>query len=161
MTTARGPLVRPGTRATITVVPGPDEINVREAVLDDAAACAGVHVRSWKAIYRGMIADDYLDDLTVEDRLPAWEAWLAEPKIRGCVLVADDQGRIEGFGSFVAHESLGPRWAYVPNLYLDPSAIGRGRGRALMQAGLDRLASLGYDHAELWTHIDNRRAQRF
>ena len=134
---------------------------VREAEPRDAMACAGVHVRSWKVTYRGMVPDAYLDTLETEDRVPAWEDWLSEPKTRGCILVIEAQGRIEGFGSFVGHARLGPDWSFVPNIYLEPAAIGRGHGRELMRCGLERLVGFGYDQAELWVHPENRRARRF
>jgi hypothetical protein len=35
---------------------------VRVARPDDAAAVAGVHVRSWQQGYRGLLPDDFLDD---------------------------------------------------------------------------------------------------
>jgi hypothetical protein len=43
-------------------------LSVRAATPDDAAAVAGVHVRSWQAAYRGLIADAYLDGLNPDDR---------------------------------------------------------------------------------------------
>lgn len=134
---------------------------LREAEPGDAAVCAAVHVRSWKATYRGMVPDEYLDALQPEDRLTAWQEWLAEPKERGCVLVVEVGSQIAGFGSFVAHDSLGLTWALLPALYLAPEAVGQGHGRALMSEGLARLVGYGYDHVELWVHPDNLRAQRF
>ncbi len=134
---------------------------VRDAEPGEAAACADVHVRSWQETYRGLFADAYLDALTPEHRRPAWEEWLAEPKARGCVLVVEVGGRVVGFGWFVAHDSLGPAWAMVPSIYLEPTAIGHGHGRALMDEGLERLAGLGYEAVELWVHPENRRARRF
>ncbi len=134
---------------------------VREATSSDVEACAGVHVRSWQHAYRGLLPDEYLDNLTAADRVGAWEQWLAEPKVRGCVLVVEVDGAIAGFGSFVAHDELGPDWALLPTLYLEPAVIGRGHGRALMHAGLDRLRAFGYADVELWTHPDNARARAF
>lgn len=134
---------------------------VRAAGPEDVEACARVHVRSWQVAYRGIVPDAYLDSLTPEDRLDAWEQWLAQPHERGCVLVAEVSDQVVGFGSFVAHDSLGPEWALIPNLYLLPDAIGRGHGRRLMEAGMNTLATFGYRLAELWVHPDNRRAQRF
>ena len=134
---------------------------VRDAEPGDAEACAGVHVRSWKHTYRGMIADAYLDGLTPDDRLPWWKEYLAGPKQRGCVLVVVVDGQVVGFASFVAHESLGPSWAVLPHIYLEPGAIGHGLGRRLIRAGLDRLAGFGYEEVELWVHPENARARRF
>ena len=47
----------------------PVAMRIREAEPKDARAIAEIHVRSWQAAYRGQLADDYLDELKVEDRL--------------------------------------------------------------------------------------------
>ncbi len=44
-------------------------LRIREAGPKDAEAIANVHVRAWQEAYRGQLTDDYLDGLTVEDRL--------------------------------------------------------------------------------------------
>jgi hypothetical protein len=41
---------------------------IRRAGPGDELAVAGVHVRAWLAAYRGLIDDDYLDNLRPEDR---------------------------------------------------------------------------------------------
>jgi ribosomal protein S18 acetylase RimI-like enzyme len=137
------------------------EARIREGTPGDAAACAAVHVASWQVAYRGALPDEYLDGLDAADRLPRWQEWLAQERPRGCVLVAEVDGEVVGFGSFVAHTSLGDAWALIPNLYLAPVAIGRGVGAALMAAGLARLEADGFEHVELWVHPENDRARRF
>jgi ribosomal protein S18 acetylase RimI-like enzyme len=134
---------------------------VRDAVPDDAPACAAVHVASWQHTYRGAVPDEYLDALVPADRLDAWRDWIGQDRPRGCILLALQDGEIVGFGSFVAHPTLDDSWALLPNLYLHPAAIGGGHGQALMDAGLARLAAYGYQHVELWVHPDNVRARRF
>jgi ribosomal protein S18 acetylase RimI-like enzyme len=141
---------------------GPEpETLVRDAAPADAEACAAVHVASWQTAYRGALPDDYLDGLRPADRLAFWHGWIGQERDRGCVLLAEHGDQVVGFGSFIAHPSLGASWALLPNLYLAPDAIGRGHGSALMAAGLERLRGFGYEHVELWVHPDNGRAQRF
>ena len=45
---------------------------IRAATATDAAAIAGIHVRSWQSAYRGMIDDDILDGLSVAGRTADW-----------------------------------------------------------------------------------------
>jgi len=45
---------------------------IRPATLDDAEAIAKVHVQSWQETYRGHIADELLDRLSVESRTIMW-----------------------------------------------------------------------------------------
>ncbi|MEU6929538.1 hypothetical protein AB0A05_10295 [Streptomyces sp. NPDC046374] len=44
---------------------------IREAAPSDAAAVAAVHIRSWRAAYRGLVPDAYLDSLDVGERTDA------------------------------------------------------------------------------------------
>jgi ribosomal protein S18 acetylase RimI-like enzyme len=46
-------------------------------------------------------------------------------------------------------------------IYVLPAYWGSGVGRALMQAGEERLRELGHQHAILWVLEDNPRARRF
>ncbi|HEY4215527.1 MAG TPA: GNAT family N-acetyltransferase [Gemmatimonadaceae bacterium] len=50
-----------------------DLINIRKAVPTDAGAIADVHVASWRATYAGLVAQSYLDGLSVAERTAAWE----------------------------------------------------------------------------------------
>lgn len=134
---------------------------IRDADPSDADACAAVHVASWQTAYRGMLPDEYLDALRPADRLDAWRRHLATPRARGCILVAEAEDGIVGFGGFVAHPTLGDAWALLPQLYLAPDEIGRGTGAALVAAGLDRLRADRFEHVELWVHPDNHRARAF
>ena len=43
-------------------------VSIRAAVGDDAPAIADVHVRAWQAAYRGIIEDEYLDGLSVDEQ---------------------------------------------------------------------------------------------
>ncbi len=64
---------------------------IREAVPKDARAIAEIHVRSWQAAYRGQLTDDYLDGLTVDDRLEQHRRSLEEPRAGWKTWVADDE----------------------------------------------------------------------
>ena len=50
--------------------------SVRAATPADAAAIAGVHVRSWQAAYRGIVPDEVLDGLSLPDREQRWRSIL-------------------------------------------------------------------------------------
>jgi hypothetical protein len=72
---------------------------VREAEANDARTCASIHVASWKAAYRGMLPDEYLDALSIEDRLGSWEQMLGNERLEGVsvVVVEDEDGAVSGF----------------------------------------------------------------
>jgi len=41
---------------------------IRKAKLDDATGIAKVHVDSWRTTYKGIIPDDFLNNLSYEQR---------------------------------------------------------------------------------------------
>jgi hypothetical protein len=62
---------RPGSRLTRYSAEEQD-MYIREATMTDVAAIARVHVESWRTTYKGLLPDDYLANLTYEQREPRW-----------------------------------------------------------------------------------------
>jgi ribosomal protein S18 acetylase RimI-like enzyme len=134
---------------------------VRNAELTDAAAIAAVHVASWKAAYRGMLPDDYLDSLSADDRLAQWEEWLRGGLEPGRVVVVEQTGLgVRGFASWRRQHER-PQTAELGAMYLSPEAWGQGLGRLLLNTVVDRMRDRGCRDAVLWVHPDNQRARRF
>lgn len=68
--------------------------------MTDAAGIAAVHVISWQHAYAGLIPQDYLDSLSVQDRTQSWERNLTRPPTPGvATLVVELDLRIIGFAS--------------------------------------------------------------
>ena len=138
-------------------------MHVRTARPSDAAAMGALVVRAWQRAYRGLMPDDYLNGLTVDDRADMWTRVLTgELDPKRSVFVADDDGRVVGFVAVggemdVADATRGEVYA----LNVDPDRWGRGVGRALLAAGCGHLRAVGYATAVLWVHPDNARACRF
>ena len=119
-------------------------IEIRHAVLADARAIAEVHVASWRTTYAGIVAQSYLDALSVDQRAAAWERRLANMTAsRSEIFVVDTR---EGVVGFVAG---GPRQAPTSGydaqlhaIYLRSEVQGQGTGRKLAQvwaaAAVDR-----------------------
>ena len=126
---------------------------MRRAVLGDARAIAEVHVRTWLGAYRGLVPDDFLDGLSVDEREGRWTELLGAPPEGFVVLVAEEDGRVVGFCSVLGDE--------VTALYVEPSEWGWGIGAALLEAGLDVLRESGFTRATLCVLVGNERALSF
>ncbi len=48
-------------------------IHIRRAIKDDIPGIAKVHVDSWKTTYKGIFADEILDNIAYEKREKQWE----------------------------------------------------------------------------------------
>jgi ribosomal protein S18 acetylase RimI-like enzyme len=133
------------------------KVQIRKATKDDASGIAKVHVRSWQETYQGMISQDYLDSLKVEDRKPLWEKSLSESADTSPVFVAvNPEGEIVGFASFGKERSGkfnadGELYAiYILKEYQ------RGKlGLRLLLAGLDDLLKQDYESMLVWVLADN------
>jgi GNAT superfamily N-acetyltransferase len=134
---------------------------VRPASLHDAADVAGVHVRSWKSAYRGLLPAQYLDELRPEDRMARYTLGATDPGLPSTMVAVAD-GVICGFAT------IGPRrdseetdGGEVLALYVDPDAWGRGIGRRLIAEARANLSQRGFAQAVLWVLAGNNRAHRF
>ncbi|MBI3649048.1 MAG: GNAT family N-acetyltransferase [Actinobacteria bacterium] len=137
-------------------------MRIREATPDDARAIAEVHVASWRWAYRGLIPDDFLANLSVQEREARWREGLSDAG-RGCFVAEDATGGIVGFASYGPPEDEGaPEEAgEVYAIYLDEGTAGTGVGRELFAQAAGGLRDLGFDRAFLWVLAANGRARRF
>jgi GNAT superfamily N-acetyltransferase len=137
-------------------------MKARPATVADAPAIARVHVASWNAAYRGVIADAALDRLT-EDRLaPEWRGAIEGSEAE--VAVVEIDGKVVGYSRYgpSRDDDLDPSaTAEVYGFYLHPDAWGKGAGRALMEHVKQDLRRRGYRDGCLWVVQVNERAQAF
>jgi GNAT superfamily N-acetyltransferase len=124
-------------------------VQLRKARVGDEQVVADVHVRSWQVGYRGLVADDYLDNLRSEDRADRYAFDVDDPLT--IVAITD---RIRGFAT------ISPGAGELRALYVDPEAWGSGLGRALIVEAERRLAR-HHTTARLWVLTGNARARRF
>ena len=115
------------------------DVTVRLAGLQDAEAI--------RAIYNREVAESTVTFDLVPRTLEEQHAWLAEHAGAHPAVVAEEDGRVLGFGSLTSYRS---RPAYSTtvedSVYVDEAARGRGVGR-LVLAELVRLAGLHGFHA--------------
>ena len=71
---------------------------VREATAADVQAVARVQIESWRAAYRGIIDDDTLHGLSIQDKQSYWLQWfLRNEPSRFMRIVVDDDASAVGF----------------------------------------------------------------
>jgi len=136
---------------------------VRAARPEDARPVAEVHVASWRHAYRGLLPDQSLERLSVDDREAMWLGAFADPEPKSGAFVAEVDGRIVGFASFCPSrdEDAPERTGEVPAIYVDPAMLGTGVGRELFEAATLALRGAGFARATLWVLEANALARRF
>ena len=134
---------------------------LRDATPEDALAVARVHVRSWQAAYRGLIADEFLDRLRPEDRAGSYRLGDADPAAPQTV-VAEAGGEVQGFATVGPCRDADAREAgELYALYVDPAHWRSGIGRLLLEAASSRMRAGGFEQAVLWVLRGNEVAERF
>jgi GNAT superfamily N-acetyltransferase len=144
----------------ITNVVGP--VMVRRATVDDAALIAQVRIDSWRAAYRGMIPDSYLDAMKVDDSTRMWTRVLSAGSDAACTFVAEVEGELVGFaaGITLAERKLDFD-AELTALYVLPSAQRAGIGRRLLSEVAATLAAAGAPNMLVWVLAKNSKARDF
>lgn len=131
-----------------------DTIPVRPAQLLDAPGMARVHVDAWDETYRGLLADDILDDPDfLASRERQWTTALSDPRFSSYrVAVAERDGRIVGIAmAGPPADGTGPLHLYVLRRW-----HGSGTGTDLLEVVL-----APGEAATLWVADPNPRAQAF
>jgi GNAT superfamily N-acetyltransferase len=135
-------------------------VEVRPARVEDAAAGAEVHVRTWQVAYEHVFGAERVAGIDLGRRVAVWERMLGDPEPHSAVFVAEDGGRVVGFASIgESGEAADEGELYA--IYVLPESWGSGAGPALMATAVGALRAEGFRDAILWVLEDNPRARRF
>jgi GNAT superfamily N-acetyltransferase len=133
-------------------------VQIRRVRLEDAAAVAEVHVRTWQAAYEHVFGAERLAGLDIGARERLARRFATDEDYDA--FVADDDGRIVGFVACgTAEEEAGQRELFA--IYVLPEAWGTAAAPGLMRAAVDAMRDRGAPDAILWVLEDNPRARRF
>ncbi|MDX2211705.1 MAG: GNAT family N-acetyltransferase [Oculatellaceae cyanobacterium bins.114] len=130
---------------------------IRPATLDDIPAIARVHVDSWRTTYRGIVPDQYLDQMSYEQSEARWQKWLAIKGNYHHIFVAQDQtGEVIGFANGGAERTQLPTcWGEVYAIYILQAYQRQGYGRQLAGAIASQLKQSGFASTLVWALINN------
>jgi ribosomal protein S18 acetylase RimI-like enzyme len=123
---------------------------VRTAIAGDVPAIAAVRNAAWQSAYRGIIADDYLDAMSLDDARERFARGLADPDEH--FFVAEDCGEVIGFAVCGrCREEKSPDRGEIYAIYVRPGRQKSGAGRLLMRAAARGLAGMGFASMVIWS----------
>lgn len=135
------------------------DVEVRAAEPGDVDALGVIHVAAWRAAYRGMMPDAYLDGLEPAARSAMWAGFFETRPSDRELRVVTVAGDVVGFACFGACRDDGATAdAELHAINLHPDAWGRGLGRRLLTDVTGRLGEYG-PSAVLWVVDANERAR--
>ena len=137
-------------------------VKIRPARLNEADALAETAIAAWREGFRGIVPKEI-------DPAYAWSTERIAARLDGTsgdsseILSAAVDGEVRGLILLGPHCGAGsaPYEGEVIALYVHPVRWRQGVGRALIEAGLDRLAQSGYRQAVVWTLAESSRNLAF
>ena len=138
------------------------ELTLREARRADGRAIAEIHVAAWRAAYRDLMPQSYLDALSIDERARMWERTIAQPGPAHLAL-AEFDGELAGFCLYgPTRDRL--QESDVAEIYavnVHPARWRQGAGRLLCAHALREAATREHSTMTLWVMSGNGRARRF
>lgn len=138
-------------------------MRVRKGTMDDIPAAATVRVKTWQAAYRGIVPDEFLDNLSIERNIARWQANFSIPDRFSLFYVGEnDAGEVVGFALGGAERDGDPEYhGEIGALYIFPDDQGKGLGRMLVQAFSAALVDEGFTDMLIWVLADNHASRAF
>lgn len=128
-------------------------MEVRFSKENEADQIARIYCESWKFGYKGIVPDDYLDSLTIENCKPkrlANHLVILDGLV--CVGICSiSQGRDNDLHDY----------GEICSIYLLPDYFGRGYGKPLFEKAVKELNHMGLSRQYLWVLTENARARKF
>lgn len=138
---------------------------IRTATRDDIPEIAAIEVAAWKAGFRRIVNQQFLDELDEGQARSHWEKWLSvdisvhmygDNQAGGFVAFGGLQTQIPGFTGRIR-----PFTSEIYALMVHPEQQGKGIGRQLLQSAAKSLQTQGHNSLALWVLRDNAKAIRF
>jgi GNAT superfamily N-acetyltransferase len=137
-------------------------ITIRRATVQDAGAIARVRVDCWRATYRGLIPDAYLDAMDVAASTALWDRVLSAAPNTTSVFVADDDGEVVAFAAGnMLEEPRDGLDAELSAVYVRRDRQRMGIGRRLVDAVARAQRTYGAHGLIVWVIAGNKGARAF
>lgn len=142
-------------------------MDIRPAIIADAADLAHIHIEGWRASYGGLVEQSFLDALDKDKRQADWVKWLGEGT--ESLIAHDETDKPAGFIAFNKLMTPPPGMSPIRPLYTSeilaiyilPDYWRQGLGKKLMKAAAERLKERKHKSLCLWVLEKNARGNAF
>lgn len=131
---------------------------IREAVLSDLGSIAKIHVDAWNTTYKGIVPEEHLAGRTYKGQEEKWKKrYFENPNTNEVVFVAENnEGQVVGFAS-VSNKNEDDKFdGIVSTLYILKDYQGRGIGKQLFYASVNKLKELNARNLIIWVFAENK-----
>lgn len=130
-------------------------IGVRAASWDDIAGMSRVSVDTWRLTYADILPKAYLERMRLLNQEHQRSRMMHAHGVHHFVAVEPAAGEVVGFVSCGPTRNGGAATGEIYELYVQNGYQGRGVGRRLFRAAMDRLARDGHERMVVWVLNDN------
>jgi len=134
---------------------------IREARPGDAEGIARAHTASWRTSYRGILPDDILARIDVDQRTASWQKTLQDRSVLTLVAVDTTHHDIVGLCDAGRNRSRTSHAAEVYRFYLEHHARRHGLGREMFEQVTGWLRGQQLASLIIWVLDGNHHARRF
>ena len=130
-------------------------IKIRKTLLEDAYDFTDCMTSCWQTAYKGIVSDDYLDNLLArrEEGAEKFRKNLKNNDLEiYCVML---KSKMIGF--LTIHKKEGEIWA----IYLLEKFRSMGYGKEILNFAINELTNRGHNIISLWVFDENHKAIRF
>ncbi|MCM1991885.1 GNAT family N-acetyltransferase [Oceanirhabdus seepicola] len=133
---------------------------IRKYKDEDYIEVTKVHVDSWKTTYRGIVPDEYLENMTYESRYDRNRQFMASGNVSGLVFENKDKNLV-GFAKYgSSREDIcnkgGEKYdGELYGIYFLKEAQGQGYGKQLLNKVREELKERGFKNMILWALEEN------
>ena len=136
---------------------------IRKADARDAARIAEIEVFSSRYAYEHIVSDECLHkDLSVENRIPVHQKWIAEKRFEVYVYEDSGTGIIQGMMGMGACGDDDKQGAYeLHYIYVDPACLRRGIGTEMLRFFEQKGKEKGCTEYVVWVLEENKTGRGF
>jgi GNAT superfamily N-acetyltransferase len=137
-------------------------LSIRRATVDDAESIARTRIDGWRASYRGLIPDAYLEAMELQASRALWEKILSVDAPTAKVVVAAHDSGVVGFaaGNMLAEPKQGLE-AELTGIYVRREFQRAGVGHLLLGAVVAGLREQQPNGLIVWVLAGNKPARAF
>jgi GNAT superfamily N-acetyltransferase len=133
-------------------------------ISEDADQIASIHTKSWQHAYRGIVNQDFLDAISIQQRTESWRKGIISNEPPIFRVVVESSGKILGFCCGL--ENRAPSLAASCDcelwaIYVDSNCSRKGIGSALLNRYISEMKFLKKNRLCIWVLRDNLPARQF
>lgn len=134
---------------------------IRQATENDAKEIAEIIVSGWQTAYRGIIANEFLDNMSVEKMTKNWEQNIKTQDENNKICVYEDENNVLAVIRFGKADNLQSKNGEIHVLYVKPEIKRNGIGTKLVEYAKEKLIKQGYKKMEIWCAKENKPSIEF